>query len=134
MKHGRSQCGEDLKRCDTYLDKVTGVLPGGKLEMDIQAIRMRQDDVGSLYVPPGPHHTVTHSPGVGILKTLLATLDKQCELCQVIEDMDTTQRRVKMLLKNEEELPEDFGRPTLTKSQRRFQMLNDGTKVVYTRR
>ncbi|GMH36418.1 hypothetical protein BSKO_04286 [Bryopsis sp. KO-2023] len=139
------KCGEDLKRSDSYLEKVTAVLPGGKLQMDIDAIRNRQKEIGSLYIPPGPHHTVTRSPGTGILKTLVKTLTDDCLTQEVIDDMDTTQFRLGHLSSKgkirggqtkliEADLPEDLGRPTLTKTQKKFQALTDGTAVVYTTR
>lgn len=53
------ECGQKLRRTEPYTTKVVGRQPNGKLDLDVPAIRARQEEVGlsgSLYVPPGPHH------------------------------------------------------------------------------
>lgn len=91
------QCGEKLRRTDTYLDKVTGRKVGGPLQLDMGPIRQRQKEVGSLYIPRGPHHYVTPAPGVGILRTLVKALPPTCELLPTISDLDSTQTRLKTM-------------------------------------
>ena len=63
-----TQCGEKLRRTESYTNKTTGRQPNGKLELDIPRIRQRQKEVGlsgSVYIPPGPHHFQTDHPGIG---------------------------------------------------------------------
>ena len=59
------QCGEKLKRTEPYTANVVGSSRQGGLQLDITKIRQRQADVGSVYVPPGPHHFKTEHKGVG---------------------------------------------------------------------
>ena len=63
-----TQCGERLRRTESYTNKVIGRQPNGKLDLDVGRIRQRQRDVGlsgSVYTPPGPHHFQTDHPGLG---------------------------------------------------------------------
>lgn len=58
--------GEHRKRSEgSHLDKVVKVAPGGKLELDVAAIRKRQAAQGSAFVPKGPHHTISAPAGMG---------------------------------------------------------------------
>lgn len=44
---------------------MTGTDTQGRLQLDVAAIRKRIASVGSVYMSPGPHHTVTVQPGLG---------------------------------------------------------------------
>jgi len=75
--HKEFDCGEKLRRTESYESKVMGKRSDGRLQLDISSIRQRQKEVGlsgSVYVPPGPHHFSTEQPGVGALKAQLRTL------------------------------------------------------------
>ena len=68
-----TQCGERLRRTESYTNKVIGRQPNGKLDLDVGRIRQRQRDVGlsgSVYTPPGPHHFQTDHPGLGQSNTV----------------------------------------------------------------
>jgi hypothetical protein len=57
------QVGEYLRRSEGIA--MLGTDAQGNMQLDIPAIRQRISTVGSLYTPPGPHHTVTAQPGLG---------------------------------------------------------------------
>lgn len=56
------QVGEYLRRSEGIA--ALGTDAQGRLQLDIPAIRQRISTVGSLYTPPGPHHSVTPQPGL----------------------------------------------------------------------
>ncbi|GBF98404.1 hypothetical protein Rsub_10469 [Raphidocelis subcapitata] len=121
---------------------VVRTLPGGKLELDVPAIRRRIEAVGSVYVPKGPQHSVTQRPGVGSLKTLLAGVRAGSPVSPVLSGLDGLQARVRSALgprhaglasapgsraasaargaASDAAPPGDFGAPPLTAAQRRI--------------
>ncbi len=143
------QCGEALRRSEPYTSKVVSTRQDGKLELDVGAIRQRQQQVGSLYVPPGPHHVETERPGIGTLKKALRTMDPSSKLSSTVNDLRSLDTRLGLI----DTLPrvlygtarsasagvlagttglagtgagagtgrlEDYGSPELSKTQRRF--------------
>ncbi|KAI8469451.1 MAG: hypothetical protein J3K34DRAFT_469930 [Monoraphidium minutum] len=67
---------------------VVRALPGGKLELD---------DVGSVYVPKGPHHFATARPGLGNLKSMLASVRAGSPITAMVADLDASQERVQRI-------------------------------------
>jgi hypothetical protein len=57
------QVGEYWRRSEGIA--MLGTDAQGRLQLDIPAIRQRISTIGSLYTPPGPHHSVTPQPGLG---------------------------------------------------------------------
>jgi hypothetical protein len=84
------ECGEQLKRTDTYLDHVVS-RRDGRLELDVDAIRAGPQHV---YSKPGPHSQVTIHPGLGALKTICKNLDKGSPFQEIISSMDEMQASV----------------------------------------
>lgn len=91
------QCGEQLRRSESYLNKVTSRTVTGKLELDTDAIRRRQREIGSVYVPKGPHHQVTVQYGTGTLKTLLKTIPQESQILKTINDLEESRARVSLV-------------------------------------
>ncbi|GLC33165.1 hypothetical protein PLESTB_000363600 [Pleodorina starrii] len=82
------QCGEAPRRSEgPYTAKVVGTQSGGKLELDVAAIRQRQQSMGNVYVSPGPHAVETERPGVGSLKKALRRMDPACALASTVTDL-----------------------------------------------
>ncbi|KAG2450484.1 hypothetical protein HYH02_004985 [Chlamydomonas schloesseri] len=89
------QCGEALRRTEApYTAKVVGTKEGGRLELDVAAIRQRQQAVGSVYVPPGPHRTETERPGIGSLKKALRNLDPASDLSATVSELRNLDTRL----------------------------------------
>ncbi|PNW80556.1 hypothetical protein CHLRE_07g322550v5 [Chlamydomonas reinhardtii] len=89
------QCGEALRRTEApYTSKVLGTKEGGRLELDVAAIRQRQQAVGSVYVPPGPHRTETERPGVGSLRKALRNLDPASDLSATVSELRNLDTRL----------------------------------------
>jgi len=84
------ECGEQLKRTDSYLDHAVS-RRDGRLELDVDAIRAGPQHV---YSKPGPHSQVTIHPGLGALKTICKNLDKASPFQQIISSMDEMQASV----------------------------------------
>mmetsp|Transcript_570 Transcript_570/g.1544 ORF Transcript_570/g.1544 Transcript_570/m.1544 type:complete len:486 (-) Transcript_570:164-1621(-) len=90
------QVGEQLLRRESHLDKVVGSARG-KLELDIGKIRARQAAVGSVYVPRGPHATVSDHPGTGALKAMLANLPPSSPLHGTVRDLQSNDARLRLV-------------------------------------
>ncbi|EFJ47483.1 hypothetical protein VOLCADRAFT_91846 [Volvox carteri f. nagariensis] len=89
------QCGESPRRAEgPYTAKVVSSQPGGKLELDVAAIRQRQQTLGSVYVSPGPHAVETERPGVGSLKKALRRMDPSCALASTVTDLRNLDARL----------------------------------------
>ncbi|KIZ01656.1 flagellar associated protein [Monoraphidium neglectum] len=140
------QCGEFSRRQGqgSYLDKVVRTLPGGKLELDMGPIRRRIEEVGSVYVSRGPHHLVTAQPGLGNLKSMLASVRAGSPITAMVAQLDATQGRIRRIntkpisayggahaAKHRAEPLADFGSPPLSKGQLR---LADGMKRAQSAR
>ncbi|GIM00672.1 hypothetical protein Vretimale_5616, partial [Volvox reticuliferus] len=92
------QCGEAPRRVEgPYTSKVVGAQLGGKLELDVGAIRQRQQAMGSVYVPPGPHAVETERPGVGSLKKALRRMDPTCALASTVTELRTLDSRLSQI-------------------------------------
>eukprot|EP00798_Chlamydomonas_sp_ICE-L_P025035 gene25035-10682_t len=87
------QCGEMLRRTESYTTKAVGS-KNGKLELDVASIRQRQKDVGSLYVPVGPHANRTDRAGLGRLKASLSQLPPEGALANTIKGLQESDARI----------------------------------------
>uniref|UniRef100_A0A383VAF3 FAM194 C-terminal domain-containing protein n=1 Tax=Tetradesmus obliquus TaxID=3088 RepID=A0A383VAF3_TETOB len=86
------QVGEYLRRSEGIA--ALGTDAQGRLQLDIPAIRQRISTVGSLYTPPGPHHSVTPQPGLGNLRSIVSKMDPASELRATISALDKGQARI----------------------------------------
>lgn len=131
-------CGECLRRTEPYTARSLSSRKG-KHELDVGAIRQRQRDVGSLYVPPGPHHQQSTRPGLGSLRKSLRALDPAGPLGATISDLTSLDTRVRSIDTRQSmnmlsgtsrsgaslgsttcSSLEDFGSPPLSATQRRY--------------
>ncbi|KAF6264847.1 hypothetical protein COO60DRAFT_1698002 [Scenedesmus sp. NREL 46B-D3] len=86
------QVGEYLRRSEGIA--ALGTDAQGRMQLDIPAIRQRISSVGSLYTPPGPHRTVTNTPGPGNLRSIVSNMDPASELRATICELDKGQARI----------------------------------------
>lgn len=90
-------CSEHLKRSDSHLDKVVGTGVNGKLQLDIEAIRARQADTGSVYVSKGPHSYVTQHTGLGSLKKALQSVRPGGPVQAAVQQLQASDSRIKLI-------------------------------------
>lgn len=93
------ECGEKLRRTEPYTNKAIGKL-NGRMQLDVASIRQRQADVGSLYVPVGPHAYKTERSGLGNLKAKLSRLPSESSLMDTIRGLQESDQRISMINNN----------------------------------
>lgn len=132
--------GQSLRRTEPYTKHRKGTEIGklaGKLVLDVEQIRSTFRERGHLYGLPGPHSQVTQRPGLGNLDSTIRKLDAAAAVMPVIEDLGSTQRRLRLINTmpvslygtaragkggagaTGDTLP-DFGEPALSATQRAF--------------
>eukprot|EP00201_Polytomella_parva_P008907 CAMPEP_0175057990 /NCGR_PEP_ID=MMETSP0052_2-20121109/11584_1 /TAXON_ID=51329 ORGANISM="Polytomella parva, Strain SAG 63-3" /NCGR_SAMPLE_ID=MMETSP0052_2 /ASSEMBLY_ACC=CAM_ASM_000194 /LENGTH=195 /DNA_ID=CAMNT_0016323291 /DNA_START=207 /DNA_END=790 /DNA_ORIENTATION=- len=90
------QCGENLRRTDIYTAGALGSR-NGKLDLDVNRIRERQQSIGNLYVSPGPRQQSTELPGVGSLKVALRNSIRNPQLGEAIDDLRVLDYRMTLV-------------------------------------